>query len=399
MSGHDMSPRHTEPAHTPVVVSRRRRIALRASGFVLDYLVALPAGCAAALLWANTLPDSYYRFAHATTFLVNDIGIVFFFALITKEVAEATLPGGDLHPWRRAALPVAAAVGGVVASIACYLAFVQYVGEPMLVSGWMAASAIDIPGSYIIARLIFGRHPAVPFLLVLAIAADAIGLACVAVLQPIGDVHPVIGLGVMAVAVGSAAVLRRRGVKSFWLYLIGPGTLSWGALFLGGVHPALALVPIVPFFPHGKRDRGLMVEPAPQADDTLTLFERWWRLPVEGVLFLFGLVNAGVPLHGLETGMWAIPVAALGRPIGIVAAAGVAVAAGLHLPQRVGWRELSAVGCTATIGLVFTLFFATAVMPLGPVLLEMKMGALMTIAGSGLAFAVARLLRVGQFAR
>ena len=204
---------------------RHQRIALRVSGFVLDYLLALPVGCAAALLWANTLPDSYYRFAHATTFLVNDVGMVFFFALITKEVAEATLPGGDLHPWRRAALPVAAAVGGVIVSIACYVAFVEYSDEPVLMGGWAAACAVDIPGSYIIARLIFGRHPAVPFLLVLAIAADAIGLACVAMLEPIGPVHLVVGLGLMGMALGLAAVLRRRGVKNFWLYLIGPGTL------------------------------------------------------------------------------------------------------------------------------------------------------------------------------
>jgi Na+:H+ antiporter, NhaA family len=381
------------------VLSRRRRIALRVSGFVLDYLIALPVGCAAALVWANTFPESYYRFAHATTFLVNDFGIVFFFALITKEVTEATLPGGALHPWRRAALPVVAAIGSVVVSIACYLAFLQNVGEHMLMGGWVAACAIDIPGSYIIARLIFGRHPAVPFLLLLAISADAIGLAAVAVLHPVGDAHPAMGLGLMVIAVGAAAALRHRGVKNFWLYLLGPGTLSWWALFLGGVHPALALVPIVPFFPRGRHDLGLLVEPAPQAHDTLTLFERWWRLPVEGVLLLFGLVNAGVPFHGLEEGMWAIPIAALARPIGIVVAAGVAIAAGLHLPQRVGWRELVVVGCTATIGLVFALFFATAVMPLGPLLLEMKMGALVTIAGGGLAFAVARLLRVGRFAR
>ena len=381
-------------SHTPVKPERRR-----ASGFVLDYLLALPVGCAAALAWANTLPESYYRFAHATAFGVNDVGMAFFFALITKEVAEATLPGGALHPWRRAALPVAAAVGSVIVSIAIYLAVVHHFGEHMLEGGWVAACAIDIPGTYIIARLIFGRHPAVPFLLLLAISADAIGLAAVAVLHPVGDAHPVIGLGLMAIAVGGAAVLRHRGVKSFWLYLIGPGIVSWGALFLGGVHPALALVPIVPFLPHGRRDRGLMVESAPGVHDTLTLFEHWWELPVEGVLFLFGLVNAGVPLHGLEEGMWAIPIAALGRPFGIVAAAGVALAAGLHLPLRVGWRELVVVGCTATVGLVFALFFATAVMPLGVLLLEMKMGALVTIAGGALAFAVAGLLGVGRFSR
>jgi NhaA family Na+:H+ antiporter len=374
-------------------------VALRVSGVVLDYLLALPIGCATALVWVNTLPDSYFRFANWTAFAVNDVGMVFFFALITKEVVEATVPGGALHPWRRAAMPVAAAVGSMAVSIACYLGFVRQAGEYMLQSGWIAAGAIDIPGSYIIARMIFGRHPAVPFLLLLAISADAIGLASIAVLQPVGDAHPAIGVGLMILAVGMAAALRYGGVKNFWLYLLGPGLLSWWALFLGGVHPALALVPIVPLFPHGRRAPGLFMNAAPQAHDTLTQFERWWRLPVEGVLLLFGLVNAGVPLHGLEAGAWAVPIAAIGRPIGIVAAVAVALAAGLHLPHRVGWRELVVVGCSATIGLVFALFFAAAVMPPGPILLEMKMGALITIFGGVLAFAVARLLRVGQFAR
>jgi NhaA family Na+:H+ antiporter len=269
----------------------------------------------------------------------------------------------------------------------------------MLEAGWLAACAIDIPGTYIISRMIFGRHPAVPFLLLLAISADAMGLVMVAAVHPVAAAQPAVGLGLMAAAIGAAAALRHRGVRNFWLYLIGPGTLSWWALFVGGVHPALALVPIVPFFPHGLRDRGLMVEPAAEAHDTMTLFERWWRLPVEGVLLLFGLVNAGVPFHGLETGMWAIPAAALVRPMGILAAAGLAIAAGLHLPHRVGWRELTVVACVATIGLVFALFFATAVMPMGPLLLEMKMGALVTIAGSALAFAMALWLRVGRFAR
>jgi NhaA family Na+:H+ antiporter len=379
-------------------VSHHKRIATRISTFILDYLCALPFGGAAALVWANTRPDSYYTFAHATAFYVNDIGIVFFFALITKEVAEATLPGGALHPWRRAALPVVAAAGGVAVSIAFYLAYLDYIGEPMLASGWAVACAVDIPGSYVIARWIFGRHPAVPFLLLLAISADAIGLICVAVIQPVEDARPAVGIALMAVAIAGAAVLGRRRVQSFWPYLLGPGVLSWIALFEGGVHPALALVPIIPFFPHGKRDRGLFVEPAPQAHDTMTIFERWWHLPVEGVMFMFGLVNAGVPLHGLEVGLWAVPVGAIGRPLGIVLAAGVAIAAGLHLPHRVGWRDLLVVAVTASIGLIFALFFASAVMPPGPVLLEMKMGALVTIAGGALALVAAGVLRVGRFA-
>ena len=154
------------------------------SGFILEYLLALPIGCVAALAWANLSPESYYQFAHPASFYVNDVGMVFFFALITKEVAEATIPGGALHPWRRAAMPIAAAIGAVAVSIAVYLIFVHNSGEHMLAAGWVAACAIDIPGSYVIARMIFGRHPAVPFLLLLAIAADAIGLIFVAVFSP-----------------------------------------------------------------------------------------------------------------------------------------------------------------------------------------------------------------------
>ena len=198
-------------------MSRRKRIAQRISSMVLDYLLALPIGCAVALAWANTFPESYFRFAAATAFAVNNVGMVFFFALITKEVAEAVLPGGALHPWRRAALPMAAAIGGAVVSIAGYLGFVHYaVGEHMLESGWIAACAVDIPGSYIIARVIFGRHPAVPFLLLLAISADAIGLILLAVLQPVVGADLAVGLVLMIAALAIAAALRRAGVRSFW---------------------------------------------------------------------------------------------------------------------------------------------------------------------------------------
>ena len=373
------------------------RVVRRGTEFGLDHLLALPIGCVAALVWSNALPESYYRFALALAFPVNEIGIVFFFALITKEIAEATVPGGALHPWRRAALPFVAAIGGCGAAIAGYLTFLQSAGEPMLMSAWAIACAVDVPGTYIIARVIFGRHPAVPFLLLLAVSADAIGLACLAVLHPADGWRLAIGIGLLTAAVGSAALLRRSGVQSFWAYLLGPGLLSWWALFVSGIHPALALVPIIPFFPHARRDAGLFVDPAPRAHDTLTRFERWWRLPVQGVLLLFGLVNAGVPLHGLESGMWAVPIAALTRPIGILAASGVGIAFGLHLPQRVGWRDLVVVGCTASVGLVFALFVATAIMPPGPLLVELKMGALGTVAGAGFAFAGAWLLGVGRF--
>ena len=370
----------------------------RFPSFILNSLLVLPLGCVLALAWANTLPESYYRFSHALDFAVNDVGVVFFFALMTKEVVEATLAGGALHPWRRAALPVAAAVGGVIAPAVLYVAFLRQLDEPMLIPAWVVTSAVDVAACYMVGRFIFGRHPAVPFLLLLAIASNAIGLAILASVHPAPTLDLVLGLALAAVAVAVALLMRRRGVASFWPYLLVPGALSWYGLFLSGVHPALALVPIVPFMPHAKRDAGLFVDPAPRAQDALSRFGRWWAPPVQGVLFLFGLVNAGVPLHGLEAGMWAVPVATLvGRPLGVLAGAEVAVAAGLHRTLRVGRRELLVIGCTASIGLSVGLFFATAVLSLGPLRLQTKTGALLTAAGAGLAFLAAWLLGVGRF--
>ena len=93
----------------------------RALAFALDRSLLLLFGAAIALLWANTSLDSYQRFAHAAHFAVNDVAMVFFFALITEEIIVATVPGGALDTWRRVALPVAAAAGGGAGSALAYL--------------------------------------------------------------------------------------------------------------------------------------------------------------------------------------------------------------------------------------------------------------------------------------
>ena len=133
----------------------------------------------------------------------------------------------------------------------------------------------------------------------------------------------------------SRSALRRARVRSFWPYLLAAGGVSWYALFWSGLHPALALVPIMPFLPHAARDPGFFVDAQPDARDALSQFELVWRYPAQVALFFFGLVNAGVPLHALEPGTWGVPIAVIvGKPLGILLAAGAALAAGLHLPQR-----------------------------------------------------------------
>ena len=368
--------------------------------FALENLLLLPAGAAGALVWANVLPESYYSFSYAIAFAVNDVAMAFFFALMTKEVVEATAPGGVLHPWRRALLPVIAAIAATTLSALLHVQAVGALDEPALAVAWPVTFATDLAFSYFVARIICGRHPIVPFVLLLAIASDALGGVAIAVFHPT-EVHHFTKAGaVLAVALGLAMALRRARVRSFWPYLLIAGSTSWFAFWWSGLPPALGLVPIVPFLPHAGRDPGFFVDARPDAKDTLSQFEIVWRYPAQIALLLFGLVNAGVPFHELEPGTFGVPIAMIvGKPLGVLLGAGVAVAAGLHLPQGVGWRELIVVGLCAAIGFSVALFFSAALLPPGQLRAETSMGALLSLVAVPLALVAARLLRVGRFAR
>jgi NhaA family Na+:H+ antiporter len=365
---------------------------------VIEHSLLLPAGAVIALVWANVSLATYTRVAHALQFAVNDIGMVLFFALATKEVVEATGPGGALHTWRRAALPGVAAIGGMVAPAAIYALYVKAMGAPDLSRGWAIPCATDIAFSLLVAKGIFRRHPAIPFLLLLAIADDALGLVILALFYPVREVQLRIGVTLMIIAMVTAYLLRRNRVHVYWPYVLAGGVPSWAALFLGGLHPALALVPIIPFLPHAARDRGLFVEAPPSARDALSRFELHWKRPVQIILFFFGLANAGVPLQRYGIATWAVLAAILaGKPIGIGAAVGVAVVAGLKLPQRLGWRDVIVIGCTAGIGFTVALFFATAAFPAGDALDEAKLGALLSVSSALVAYGAAAILRAGRF--
>jgi NhaA family Na+:H+ antiporter len=367
----------------------------RAVRFVFDNSILLLAGTVIAVVWANLDTAGYDRATHPLHFLVNDVGMVFFFALAAKEVFEATLPGGPLASLRQAASPLAAAVGGMAAPAAIFVALAAWIGPASLARGWAIPCATDIAFSAMVARLVFpGGHAAIPFLLLLAIADDAMGLIILAVFYPSGALS-FAALGLL----GSAALLlawwlRRRRTASFWPYVVGPGALSWAALYWGGFHPALALVPIVPFMPHGARDLGLF-DPAEEArGDTLSRFEHWWARPVQVVLLLFGLVNAGVPVEQIGNGTYFVLAALLlGKPLGIVLFAYGARLAGARLPDGLLLRDVVVVGIAAAIGFTVALFFATAAFPAGPLLAEAKMGALLSFAAAPLALVAARLLR------
>lgn len=393
---------HTNTLSTPANVEGRP--VTRSRGlpelwhFASEYLLLLPCGALVGLIWANVGPESYFRTVFALEFFVTDVAMVLVFGLAAKEVVEATAPGGVLHPWRRAALPLVAALGSVLVAALMLRTVAPLFGEPLVVRGWAATFAVDLAFGYFLAMVIFGRHPVVPFFLLVALSSNALGFAALAPAAAADWRQLTLLAPLMIAAIGVALALRMRGTQSFWPYFVVGGGLSWLALVLGGVHPALALVPVVPFMPHGARDPGFLVDAPATAHDTLNEFERWIRHPAQVALLLFGLVTGGVLLRALDHGTLAMPAAVIvGKPLGLLAGVLVARAVGLHLPFHVGWRELVVVGFLTTIGFTMALFFATVAVGPGAVLSELKMGGLLTLAGALLALVAARALRVGRF--
>lgn len=333
-----------------------------------EFSIPLICGVLTALAWANLAPDSYREFLHARFlgafsfhFLTNDIFMVFFFAIAAAEITQSCLPGGDLNPVRKAVNPLLATAGGVIGPIGVYLFLNQLIGSPELARGWGIPVATDIAFAWLAGRLIFGaNHPVIAFLLLFAVADDAVGLVIIALFYP--DPHyPVAPLWLLLTAAGMAIalLLRKQRVKSYWPYLIGGGIPSWAGLFNAHLHPALALVFIIPFLPHPQRESAHLFEENPRDYSTLAQFESQWKIIVDFGLFMFGLANAGLEFTAAGTATWLVFCALLfGKSIGIFSMGLIGAQFGFPLPQGMGKKELFVACIIAGIGFTVALFIA-----------------------------------------
>ncbi|MBN2306589.1 Na+/H+ antiporter NhaA, partial [Candidatus Peregrinibacteria bacterium] len=163
-----------------------------------------------------------------------------------------------------------------------------------------------------------------------------------------------------------------------------------------GIHPALALVPIIPTLPHAEKDVGLFAED--HADDALNAFEHWWKKPVELILMLFGFANAGVAFGamGMTTSFVSIGLL-VGKPVGIFLLTLLAVKVfRLDLPNGMNFRDVLVLGCMAGIGFTVALFVSTVAFPPGATQDAAKMGALLSFSAAFVSFVVAKMMGVGR---
>jgi NhaA family Na+:H+ antiporter len=413
------------PASRPAEVSPRAAAAARrllrpierflhvqaASGGVLL------AAAAAALVLANSRYAAAYHhaleaplgltFGGATVavplhFVVNDVLMTIFFFVVGLEIRRE-MHGGELSTPRRAALPVAAALGGMLAPALLYAALNRTSsGAPQ---GWGVPMATDIAFAVGVLTLLGRRVPPALRVLLLALAViDDVGsIVVIALFYSSG--FRAGGLLLAGAGVALTLALQRSGVRRAVVYVV-PGVVVWAGVLRSGIHPTLAGVAMGMLTPantwYGPRrlvdairhaaarvSRGLS-EGDPATLTVVDLAHERARIdlglrealsPAErlqgtlhpwvafGIMPLFAFANAGVTLgeRGARDALAVTGITAgialgltLGKPVGILVATFVALRLRVAiLPRGVRWRELLVLGAVAGVGFTMAIFIAS----------------------------------------
>lgn len=361
-----------------------------------------------AMVWANSpWQESYHALWHTPLvfgvgdlvfrqdlhFWINDgLMVLFFFAVgleIRREIHE-----GELRDLRRAALPIAAALGGMLAPAGIYLIFNR---APEVHEGWGVPMATDIAFAVGVLALLGRRVPAPLRVLLLALAViDDMGAIVVIALFYSGGVQ---WSGLLVAAIGTALVFlwQRIGVRKPLAYVV-PGVVIWAGMLKAGVHPTIAGVVLGLLTPvrawYGRRgfvvaaekairefesqgesaDAHHLVSPLrelnratreaiPPVARLEAMLQSWVAY---GIMPLFALANAGVTLGSVDFSGGGTTVflgvflgLLLGKPLGIVTACLLSTRLGVAaLPRGVGLRGLIVVGAAGGIGFTMALFIA-----------------------------------------
>ncbi len=343
-----------------------------------------------------TFGDSAFRMSLAHW--VNDALLTVFFLVVGLEIKrEFTV--GHLATRRSAALPIAAAVGGMVVPALIYVSLVP--GGPWA-HGWGVPMATDTAFAVALIAVMGARVPVELriFLTAAAIVDDIGAIIVVAIFY--SDALNVAALSGALAAVGFLVVLNRSGVYRVTPYVI-TGVVLWACVHAGGLHATLAGVLLATFIPTRKspdyRALALQAEailaseashggeqfrlgPSEPALRELDAIHDRIESPADRllrnvaprssylVLPIFALANAGVVLaaevlsgHGMLVAAIVCGLA-IGKPVGFILASWLAVKVGVaEKPAAYSWRQLAGAGALAGIGFTMSLFIAGQAFP------------------------------------
>lgn len=378
-----------------------------------------------ALTWANSTWHAWFEglwhipigvrwgtftFERDLHFWINDGLMTIFFFVVGLEIRRE-MHAGELSELRRAALPLAAALGGMLVPALIFLAL--NAGRPSAV-GWAVPMATDIAFA-VGALALLGKRvaPALRILLLALAVIDDVGAIVVIAVFYSSELNW-IGFAVLGLGVALILVLQMVGVRSSAAYIV-PGTTIWAGAYMAGIHPTLAgvvvgmLTPVKAWYGPQRfleqtesrirslRSRGVrdQQEILPHLD-RLQVANREAVSPVErlqhllhgwvafGIMPLFAFANAGVRLGDISLAgdaLWVFLGVSIGlmagKPLGILALSWIAARSGLAaLPHGVGWPHVSVVGIVGGIGFTMALFIAQLAFPPGPLLETAKLAIL-----------------------
>lgn len=396
-----------------------------------------------ALLWANSpWASSYQRlldtplglhvggwvFERSLSWFVNDALMVLFFFVVGMEIRRE-VDHGELSQWKRALLPLAAALGGMLVPALLYLSMA---GGAATRSGWGVPMATDIAFAIGVLTLLGPRVPPALRVLLLALAViDDLGaILVIAVFYSSG--LALSGFAIAAAGIVAVLVLQRSGVRHKGLY-IPPAIVAWAGIYAAGVHPTIAgvlvglLTPVRAWLgPSGfvqdlQQQLGqLLAQPThavspSQLSTHLRAINRARReamSPAEAliealhpwvaflIMPLFALTNAGVQLDGHAPAGDARAVLVgsalgllLGKPVGILLACLLALRLRVAtLPRDLTVRHLLVLGVVGSVGFTMSLFIAQLAFSDPKLLPAAKLGILgASLCGGALSLLLGRL--------
>ena len=384
------------------LASRRRHPVVRLLSPLRDFLhteaaggVLLVLAAIVALVWANSpWQASYERLWDSVASItvsghtlsldfrhwVNDAAMTIFFLVVGLEI-KRELTSGHLASRRAAALPVAAAMGGMVVPALIYLAIAGGTDA----RGWGVPMATDIALAVGVLALLGRRVSAAmrAFLLGLAIVDDIGAILIIALVYSTG-----VSFGWLAAAViGVLAVVVMRWVGIYRLLpYVAMGAVVWLALYEAGVHPTLAGVAMGLLAPSTPRLQPELIDAEELADistpdqarttsdlarSSVSVVE-WLQNVLHPwtsylIVPLFALANSGIEISSTSVRdaagsavAWGIFAGlVIGKPLGVVLAASASARTALaEMPSGTPRRQLVGVGASAGIGFTVAIFIS-----------------------------------------
>ncbi|MBF6068037.1 Na+/H+ antiporter NhaA [Nocardia farcinica] len=340
----------TSPHHRPRLLSRGSwPEARRISGILRTETAGgalLIAAAAIGLIWANTpWSDAYERLRDfqlgpsalhlnlaLETWAADGLLAVFFFVVGLELKREFV--AGDLRDPRRAALPVAAAVGGMIVPALLY--FAVNVGNGTAVNGWAIPTATDIAFALAILAVVSSHLPTAlrTFLLTLAVVDDLLAVTVIAVFYT--DDLDLLYLGLALLPLAGFAVAVQRGVHTFWV-LLPLAALTWWLVHESGVHATVAgvllgfTVPVLAKAGRDDSDHGA----AERFEHRIRPLSAGFAVPV------FAFFAAGVTIGGLDGLVDSLTDrVTLGIVVGLVAGKALGIVATTFLTAKLTRAEL-----------------------------------------------------------